>query len=71
MRSIDGNRFPTWEGRIARNLLSRKQGGGIVRDMNDVAFVLTTTTTTGAEISIMGISIMKRCLPVVEVSESR
>ena len=39
--------------------------------MNDVAFVLTTTITTGAEVSIMETSIMKRCLPVVEVSESR
>lgn len=41
-----------------------------MRDMIGIAFV-TTTTTTGAEISMMGISIMKRRLPVVEVSEPR
>ena len=41
-----------------------------MRDMIGIVLV-TTTTTTGAEISMMGISIMKRCLPVVEVSEPR
>ena len=71
MRMIDRELSPKEEHCIVRNLLSRKRGGGIVRHMNDVAFVLTTTTTTGAEVSVMEISIMKQCLPVVEVSEPR
>jgi hypothetical protein len=39
--------------------------------MNGFVHVITTTTTTGAGISIMEMSIMKHCLPVEEVKESR
>jgi hypothetical protein len=39
--------------------------------MNGFVHVITTITTTGAGISIMGMSIMKRCLPVEGVRESR
>jgi hypothetical protein len=40
--------------------------------MNGFVHVITTiTTTTGTGISTMGMSIMKQCLPVEEVRESR
>ena len=38
--------------------------------MNELAHVVTITTT-GTGISIMEMSITKRCLPVEEVKESR
>ncbi len=42
-----------------------------MRPMNELLRVATTTTTTGIGISMKGISIMKRCLPVEEVRGAR
>lgn len=41
-----------------------------MRRMNDFVRVFTTTTTTGAAISIMGMAITKRGLPVEGVEKA-
>lgn len=56
---------------IGKQALVSASAGRYSAGMSSFVRVSTTTITTGTGISMMGISIKKRCLPVVEVSESR